>query len=254
MSADEFVQDVIRGVEIPGTGHVVTANAQYYVLAQRDACFRACVGGAEYVCADGMPIVFASRLLAGRRVERLTGVDLVPKLCAEAAAKGLTVYFLGGKPGMAEKTAAKLVGQFPLLRVAGTACPPIGFTQDPYQLDKTLALVREANPAITFVALGVPLQDYFIESYLRPMGVPVAVGVGGSFEMIAGAVRRAPRWVQYCGFEWLFRWLQEPLRLWNRYFVGNTLFCYYLAKDLFSRDEVNHFPIGESPTAEQGAE
>lgn len=229
-AAPDFVQEILG--DSSATRHVITANAQYYVMAERDARFRDCVAGAEFVCADGISLVLACKLLTGRSVERIAGVDLIPALCAEAADRGLSVYFLGGKPGMAAESAIRLMRQFPKLQVAGIACPPVGFFKDSQQLDQVLTSIRRAKPSILFVALGVPLQDYFIECCIRPLGVPVALGIGGSFEMIAGAVRRAPRWVQRCGFEWLFRWMQEPRRLCSRYLVGNTLFCYYVVKRL----------------------
>jgi len=216
------------------TQHVITANAQFYVMAEEDERFRACVNQADYVCADGASVVMACKWLRSLSVARVAGVDLIPKLCEAAAPLGLPVFFLGGKEGTAERSAALLANRFPGLRIAGVSCPAYGFLKNPQLLEATLNDIKEAQPAILFVALGAPQQEYFIQQHIRPLTIPVAVGVGGSFEMIAGNFRRAPVFIQRAGLEWAFRWVQEPRRLARRYLVGNTLFVFYFAKNLFS--------------------
>jgi N-acetylglucosaminyldiphosphoundecaprenol N-acetyl-beta-D-mannosaminyltransferase len=119
--------------------------------------------------------------------------------------------------------------------VAGVNCPPAGFLDQPEVLAAVLASISSAVPAILFVALGAPQQEYFIQRYIRPMGVPVAMGVGGSFEMIAGVRQRAPQWMRRAGMEWIFRWAQEPKRLARRYLVGNSLFSIYILRYLMRR-------------------
>ena len=233
LDARELTRRLVSGALDQGenggeTVHVVTANAQFYNLAERDGAFRRCLARAEYVCADGISVVLACKWLRKEVVSRVPGVDLVDLLCGAAARLGLPVYFLGGKEGSAEAAAAKLAAKYPGFRAAGIGCPPLRFERDPALLAAALADIRRVRPAIVFVALGAPRQELFIDRYLRPLRVPVAVGVGGSFEMIAGLVRRAPGWVQRSGMEWAFRWVQEPRRLAKRYFVGNLEFLYYV--------------------------
>jgi len=212
------------------TRHVITANAQFYNLAERRADFRECLARAEYVCADGISVVLACKWLGKQDVSRVPGVDMVDHLCAGAAASGLSTYFLGGQPGSAEKTSEVLAQRHPGLQVAGIGCPPRGFERDPEMLQAVLDDIRQVSPSIIFVALGAPKQELFINEHIRPLEVPVAMGVGGSFEMIAGRVKRAPRWMQRTGLEWVYRWIQEPRRLANRYLVGNAVFCFYLLR------------------------
>jgi N-acetylglucosaminyldiphosphoundecaprenol N-acetyl-beta-D-mannosaminyltransferase len=217
------------------TNHVVTANAQFYVLAEKNEEFRACVRDAEYVCADGVSLLIASKWLAGVSLDRVPGVELVASICEEAARFGLSIYFLGGKPGSAARSASILMHRFPGFRLAGVSCPPLGFLKRPEILRQVLDGVKAAKPSIIFVALGAPRQEFFIRDYIRDIGVPVAIGVGGSMEIICGAAPRAPMWMRGAGLEWLFRWYKEPLRLTNRYLIGNVIFFFYLARNLMKR-------------------
>ena len=174
------------------TKHVVTANAQFYVLAQEDPDFRECVNQADYVCADGISVVVACRWLRNCSVARVAGVDLIPALCEAAEPLGHRVFFLGGKEGTAARTAMLMAAQYPRLQVAGVCCPPSGFTQRPDELREVLEELKNSRPAIVFVALGAPRQEHFIRDYIRPLNIPVAVGVGGSFDIIAGTFKAGP--------------------------------------------------------------
>ena len=231
VDAQELTRQLITDSRAAGkTHHVVTANAQFYNLAEQRADFRACVAQAEYVCADGISVVMACQWLGKKKITRVPGVELVESLCAHSASSGLPVYFFGGKAGSAEMAVAALARRYPGFEAAGFSCPPYGFEKDERSLRLALEDIRRVRPSIIFVALGAPRQEFFIHKYIRPMGVPVAIGVGGSFEIIAGRVRRAPRWVQRCGFEWAYRWVQEPGRLTMRYLVGNTTFFLYVLR------------------------
>jgi len=236
LSVDELTHKLIAHAFAPGrTNHVITANAQFYVLAEEDEDFRRCVNEAEYVCADGVSVTAACRWLGGTPVSRIAGVDLISSLCEAASSFRLPIYFLGGKPESASKSASILMKRYPGFRLAGVSCPPYGFLEKPEIAQAVMESIRAAQPSIIFVALGAPRQEFFIQEYIRPLGIPVAVGVGGSFEMICGALLRAPMWMRRAGLEWAFRWWQEPLRLANRYVVGNTLFLYYLTRYLLKR-------------------
>lgn len=234
LSAHELTHRLIGHTCAPGkTHHVVTANAQFYVLAEEHNDFRRCVGEAEYVCADGISVAVACKWLGRKTVARIAGVDLIDSLCEQSVPLELTTYFLGGIPGSAAKAASILSKKYPGFRIAGINCPPIGFLHDATILAQVLDAIRVANPSILYVALGAPRQEFFIQKHIRPLGIPVAIGVGGSFEMICGFKRRAPVWMRSAGLEWLYRWAQEPVRLANRYMIGNALFCFYLIRNLF---------------------
>lgn len=199
---------------------VATANAQFAQLASVDRRFRSLLSNADLVVADGMSLVLASRLLGHSLPERVAGVDLLVRLCEAAAIAGLSVYFVGGRPCAAEKAAKNLCESFPLLKVAGTDCPPIGFDRDPQESAAVVRRISEAAPDILFVAFGAPKQEYWIEEHAERLQVKIMIGVGCSFDVLSGQVPRAPLWMQKVGVEWIFRLSREPRRLWKRYLVG----------------------------------
>jgi N-acetylglucosaminyldiphosphoundecaprenol N-acetyl-beta-D-mannosaminyltransferase len=212
------------------TRQIVTANAQFYVLAEKNERFRSCLKTAEYICADGMPIVWACERFTGIKVPRITGVDFIGLLCERGSRDGLRVYLLGGRPGTAQATADKLEELYPGVEIVGADCPNWGFESSPETLQPVLDRIAAARPHILLAGLGAPKQEFFIHDHVRPLKVPVAIGIGGSFEILSGSLKRAPVWVQTSGFEWVYRLSREPRRLWKRYLVGNAEFLWDIAK------------------------
>jgi N-acetylglucosaminyldiphosphoundecaprenol N-acetyl-beta-D-mannosaminyltransferase len=212
------------------TRQIVTVNAQIYVLADKSARYRECLFTADYLCADGMPLVWACDRLGGLKVPRIAGVDLIQHLCRHGAADGLSVFLLGGRPDMANKTARNLSRRYPGLKIAGVSCPDWGFEKHEDTLNPVLEQIAQAKPHILFAGLGAPKQELLIDEHIRPLNVPIAIGIGGSFEILSGSVERAPEWMQSSGLEWTFRFCQEPGRLWKRYLVGNAEFLWSVAK------------------------
>ncbi len=203
---------------------IVTPNAQHIVLLQSDASLREAYANADLVVADGVSLVLASLLLGEKLRGRVAGVDLVEQLCGKAAEFELRVFLLGGRPGSAQLAAEKLKRRFPRLTVAGACCPPPGFERDERELQAIGDAIRAARPDLVLVALGAPKQEFWMYRHGCRLGVPVLIGVGGSFEMLGGVLRRAPRLIQRMGCEWLYRLLLEPGRLWKRYLIGNCKF------------------------------
>lgn len=219
--------------------HICTPNAQFVLLAHRISRFREALAGADLSVADGVPLVWASRLLGYPLPGRVNGTDLMVRLCGEAASHAWSVYFLGGRPGAAESAARRLAMAFPNLRIAGVDCPTIGFMDDPDLDFKVSARIEEASPDLLFVALGAPKQEYWIRQHLL-LPAKVMIGVGGSFELVAGVVRRAPSLFQRVGCEWLWRLSMEPRRLWRRYLIGNAWFVFVVLRQaLISAQHVN---------------
>jgi N-acetylglucosaminyldiphosphoundecaprenol N-acetyl-beta-D-mannosaminyltransferase len=212
------------------TRQIVTANAQFYVLAEKDSRFRQCLDKAEYICADGMPLVWACVRFAGIKVPRITGVDFIEALCQRGERDGLRIFLIGGRPGTAQATAEKMKHRYPGIVIAGVACPQWGFETREETLVPVLSQIAAAKPHILLVGLGAPKQEFFINEHIRPLGVPIAVGIGGSFEILSGTLERAPKWIQSGGFEWAYRLAKEPKRLWKRYLLGNAEFILDLAK------------------------
>lgn len=188
---------------------IVTSDSSTVVRAQDDEELRTIMNEADLVTADGAGVVLAAKLLNLPLSERVSGCDLVGRLCELAARKGRSVYFLGAEPGVAEEAAAALQRQFPALQVAG--CRDGYFR--PEEEPEIVATIAAAHPGILFVALGIPRQEKWIKRHLEDLGVPVCMGIGGSLDVISGRKRRAPQWMQRAGLEWLYRTVKEPWRL-----------------------------------------
>ncbi|MEB3328649.1 MAG: WecB/TagA/CpsF family glycosyltransferase [Candidatus Sericytochromatia bacterium] len=194
----------------PGPLHVVTMNAEMAMQAQRDPGLGDIIREAGLVVADGSGVVWAVRRQhPGRPVRKVAGVELVRELAAHGASLGWRFYLLGGQPGVAAAAGHALVSAYPGLCVAGCRDGFFGVEQEA----DVLAEVRAARPDVLLVALGVPRQEKWIRHHQSALGVPVAMGVGGSFDVLAGRVRRAPVAFRRLHLEWLFRLLQEPWRL-----------------------------------------
>ncbi|MDB5100490.1 MAG: glycosyl transferase, WecB/TagA/CpsF family [Cyanobacteria bacterium RYN_339] len=186
---------------------IVTLNAEMAMQALQDEELAAVIRHCGLVVPDGSGVVWALRR-HGDVVQKVAGVDLVRAMAARAAQDGYSVYFLGGKPGVAQEAADKLAEQFPGLRVAGCRDGYFQPADEPALLDE----IRTARPDLLLVALGVPRQEKWIVQHQKALGVPVAMGVGGSFDVFAGRVKRAPVGFQRLHIEWLYRLIQEPWR------------------------------------------
>lgn len=203
---------------------VFSCNVDMVIKAHRDEDFRRTLASADILNADGMPIVWLGRRLGAPVPERVAGSELVPKLGGACAAAGRSVFLFGAAPGVADAAAERLLRANPTLRVAGTYAPPMGFEQDPAQLAAAIEAVRRTRPDVVFVAMGAPRQERFILDHGAALSAKVILAIGGSLDMLAGRVRRAPPWVQRSGMEWLWRLAQEPVRLAPRYLVDGPAF------------------------------
>jgi N-acetylglucosaminyldiphosphoundecaprenol N-acetyl-beta-D-mannosaminyltransferase len=206
-------------------GMLVTPNLDHLHRCTQDVSFKAMVSEADLVVADGMPLVWASKLQGTPLPERVAGSNLITTLSAAAATNGRSVYLLGGSEGTAEGAARVLKDRFPNLTIAGTYYPPVGFEKDAHEMAAIVADLSSTQPAIVYVALGSPKQEKLIVR-LRDI-VPEAwwVGVGNSFSFLCGDVQRAPRWMQVSGLEWMHRLVQEPKRLFRRYVMVGLPFA-----------------------------
>jgi|SRR5271170_273883 len=203
---------------------IMGPNAQLVTLAARDERFAAALCAAHLSVPDGISVVLASRLLGQPVPERVTGGDLMERLCAEAARHGLSVFFLGGLSGAATSAAANLSRRYPALRIAGTYCPPRGFESDTMESAYIRQLIADAAPDLLCVAFGAPKQEIWMHENCLNLPIGAAIAVGAALDTQAGLRKRAPRWTHKLGIEWLYRFLREPRRLWRRYLIGNSQF------------------------------
>ncbi|MCS7259617.1 MAG: WecB/TagA/CpsF family glycosyltransferase [Anaerolineae bacterium] len=221
-----------------GTPHqIVTVNPEFVMLAQRNPTFRQVINQSALALPDGIGVWWASRYLGCPVPERVPGVDLVVRLAQLSAHKGYRMYFLGAMPGVAARAAAVLQARFPGAVVAGS------YSGSP-RLEENTALVeriRAKDPDILFVAFGAPAQDLWIARNLETLSVPVCMGVGGSFDYIAGVRPLAPQWMRNLGLEWLYRLITQPWR-WRR-MLALPLFVWYVCWSRWNRKNhrlVNH--------------
>jgi N-acetylglucosaminyldiphosphoundecaprenol N-acetyl-beta-D-mannosaminyltransferase len=216
----EAALERIRGFLETGTAHqVVTVNLDFVYLAEQDSAFRDTINEADLAVPDGMPLIWLSRVMGSPLAARVTGVELVDECCRLANRAGVGVFFLGGTPSVAATAAERVREHHPGLMVTGYA-PPFG-PMPPEEDDRIVSMIQEARPGFLFVALGAPRQDLWIRAHRERLNVPVSMGVGCVLDLLAGTVRRAPRWMQSSGFEWSYRLMQEPGRLWRRYLVDD---------------------------------
>lgn len=188
---------------------IATANAEMVMLAQADAKLATILAAADLVVPDGAGVVWAARHHGQAIAERVAGFDLTQRLLAVSARSGYRVYFLGGAPGVAEAAAVAAQQHYPGLRIVGIRN---GFFQDSEQA-AIVDAINQAQPHILFAALGVPKQEKWLYCHLESLQVPVCIGVGGTFDVMAGVAKRAPLWMQQIGLEWLYRLLRQPQRL-----------------------------------------
>ncbi len=209
LTMDQALDIARRWLREGGAHYIVTCDASGLVRATEDAQFRSVVEAADMVTADGAGVVLAARILGLPVAVRVAGCDLVEGLCRVAAEEGRSVYFLGAEPGVAELAARRLQERIPGLRVAGCHHGYYDIADEP----KVVEQIAAARPAVLFVALGQPRQELFIAQHLQRIGANIAIGIGGSLDVISGRKKRAPRWMQRLGLEWLYRVAREPWRL-----------------------------------------
>jgi len=210
-------------VERKAGGAVFTPNVDHVVKAERDASFREAYARADLCLADGMPLVWASRLLGASLPEKVSGSDLLLPLMQLAAQRRWRVYLVGGGPGVAEESGQRLRAEHGV-RIVGTDSPVVGPDGAADKSERTLERLREARPDLVLVAFGAPKQELWIDRFADQLAPAVAIGVGASLDFLTGSVRRAPAWMSRAGLEWLYRLAREPRRLWRRYLVEDPAF------------------------------
>ena len=219
----DAVRDLVRRGE---GGAIFTPNVDHVVMADEHAGLRRAYRRASLSFADGMPLVWTSRLLGRRIPEKLSGSDMIVPIVQLAAAENWGVYLLGGMPGdpgAAALAAARFTERFGV-RIVGIDPSFVSMDGNGSADAAVLARVRDAKPDLVFVALGAPKQELWIARCLDEIRPAVAIGVGASLDFISGQITRAPRWVSNAGFEWAFRLAQDPKRLWKRYLIRGPRF------------------------------
>ncbi|MBQ5949794.1 WecB/TagA/CpsF family glycosyltransferase [Massilia sp. ST3] len=219
----------IEGFIASGRPHQhVVVNVDKLVKASRDPELRRIINECALINADGMPVVWASRLLGKPLKERVAGVDLFEALMRRAGEKGWRVFLLGAKEEVVGKVAETYQRKYPRLVLAGWRN---GYWKGEHEEAEVARQIRDSRADLLFVAISSPKKEQFLGKYQAEMKIPFAMGVGGTFDVAIGKVKRAPVWMQKSGLEWFYRFLQEPRRMFRRYFIDDMAFVWLFIKE-----------------------
>ncbi len=208
VTMDGAVSQVAEMIAQRGPHLVITANSEMVMLANHDPLLYQIIDRADLVVADGIGVVWASRMLGKPLRQRIPGVELMEAVLARSVESKWKVFLLGGEPGVTDEAGAKLLQLYPGLQIVGSHH---GFFRKEEE-EQVFASIKAVRPDILFIALGVPKQEKWAAAYLAHLDVPVAMGVGGSLNIFAGRASRGPKWMQRYGLEWLYRLLKQPWR------------------------------------------
>lgn len=222
------IDEIIRNRKV--TQHVVI-NVAKLVMMQKDNHLREIINSCGLINVDGQGIVWGAQLMNFYVPERVAGIDLMQDLIKHAAWKGYRVYLLGASEEVIKTVVNVWYTQYPNLEIAGYRN---GYFSEREE-SEIVANIQNSHADILFVAMSSPKKELFLNKYLDSLGVPFTMGVGGSFDVVAGKIKRAPVWMQQIGLEWFFRFLSEPKRMWRRYLVTNTVFAWMLVRALFEK-------------------
>jgi N-acetylglucosaminyldiphosphoundecaprenol N-acetyl-beta-D-mannosaminyltransferase len=222
MTMSEALEWILQHVAGASPAQLCFFNADCANAAYRDPDYRMVLDQAELVLADGIGLKIAGKLLGSEIRQNVNGTDMFPRLCEALSGAGAGVFLLGAQPGVAEKVRDWIAESYPAVHVSGCRDGYFAEEQEP----EVLRQIARSGASILLVAFGAPRQDKWIRRNLSQTGVKVAMGVGGLFDFYSGRIPRAPLWMREIGAEWLYRFYQEPRRMWKRYFVGNAVFLW----------------------------
>ena len=221
LTAQEAKAQVDQMVQKRRPQYVVTPNTDIVMMMQKNPDLLDICNKADLILTDGEMVVKLSKFLGNPIKERVAMTDFVWDVCDLAVEKNYRIFLFGGKEDVLEKGKKRILKKYPNLNICGHYSPPLGFENNPVELEKSLDLISESKADILIVFLGCPKQERFIAKYKDEYQVPVSITMGGCIDFIGADIKRAPMWMQKSGLEWFFRFAQEPKRLFKRYFVDD---------------------------------
>ena len=231
LSMEETLHAIEKFIQSGQPHQHVVVNVDKLVKASRDVELRRIINACPLINVDGMPVVWASRLLGKPLKERVAGVDLFESLMKRSAEKGWRVYLLGAREEVVSGVKQVYMRKYPGLTVAGYRN---GYWK-PEEEAEVVEQIKAAQADLLFVAISSPMKEHFLGRYQAELKIPFAMGVGGTFDVVVGKVKRAPVWMQDAGLEWFYRFLQEPRRMFKRYFIDDMFFFWLLLKEYVRR-------------------
>lgn len=221
VTMSETVEAIEQMIAADKKSYVVAINVDVVMKIEADPYLKKIVDDADMVLVDGKPLVWISKLHGRPLKEKVSGSDLVPLLCEVAAKNGYKVFIIGGKEGSAERAKQRLEEKLPDIKIVGTYAPPFGFEKDDAELERINRMISQAHPDLLITCFGCPKQEKWIYENIEKYDAKVSICAGATVDFLAGNVTRAPRWMSEHGLEWFYRFLQEPRRMFRRYFVDD---------------------------------
>lgn len=222
VSLEETVEYIEKLIEEKKKSYIVPINVDVVMKIEKDRYLKEIADNAEMVLVDGQPLVWVAKWHKKPVKAKISGSDLVPYLCKVAAKKNYSIFIIGGKDGIADKAAEKLRKDMPGINIVGTYAPPFGFEKNEEELNKINKMISDVHPDLLITCFGCPKQEKFIYENYQKYDALVSICAGATVDFLAGNVKRAPKWMSDNGLEWLYRFFQEPKRLFKRYFVDDV--------------------------------
>lgn len=235
LTMDQAVKEILDWLHERKVSYVVPVNVDVLVRMEKDLYLKEIADQADMTLADGKPLLWIAKFCKRPIKQKVSGSDLVPALFDEAEKYRYSVYILGGMGDVPGKAAKAIKNKWKGLEIAGFYAPPYGFEKNPQELIKIQKQIQEVKPDILLVCLGCPKQEKWVYENYKKTSAVVTICAGATVDFLAGTVRRAPGWVSYIGFEWFYRFLREPRRLFKRYFIDDMkvvfmVYKYYLGR------------------------
>jgi N-acetylglucosaminyldiphosphoundecaprenol N-acetyl-beta-D-mannosaminyltransferase len=234
LSMQETIQAVDAIIKERRPRQHVVVNALKFAMMKSDPKLKEIINSCDMVSADGLPVVWASKILGKPLPERVAGVDLFQKLVALCSDKGYRPFFFGAREAIVQSTVDRFKEKYPSLEIAGYRN---GYYTEEEE-EEIAEGIRNSKADLLFVGISSPKKEKFLNKWMEQMQVPFCMGVGGSFDIVAGKTKRAPNWMQSAGLEWFYRVLQEPRRMWKRYATTNSIFIWMVLKEYFRTNRV----------------
>ncbi len=238
LSFNEQINTIVTWAKKCQNKMVCVANVHMLIEARQNQHFASVLRQADLVTPDGIPLVWMLKLMGADQAERVAGMDILLATCDRAAQSQISIFLLGSTPDLLAKIHHRLQQEFPLLKIAGMNSPAFG-PPDPTADQNIVQMINSSGAGIVFVALGCPKQELWMAQH-RSHIQAVTIGIGGVFPVYAGALKHAPKLLRMAGFEWLFRLIQEPRRLWKRYAQTMPIFIWLALKQILTTKRIDH--------------
>ena len=222
VNMDEAIHAIEDMIASEKKSYIVAINVDVVMKIENDSYLKGITDHADMVLVDGKPLEWIAKWHKRPIKAKISGSDLVPLLCERAAEKGYSIFIIGGKDGIAEKAQVNLERDLPGIKIVGTYAPPFGFEKDERELKKINEMISNAHPDILIACFGCPKQEKWIYENYQKYDAKVSVCAGATVDFLAGNVNRAPKWMSDHGLEWFYRFLQEPKRMFKRYFIDDV--------------------------------